>query len=75
MPTRKSKEVTTIAEDAGLKSVQEKVGEIHKIISQQTQTIEKKERKKRVLSEDQKNVLRERLVKARESRKSKKISE
>lgn len=72
MPIKK-KVVETIAEKSGITSVADKVKEI-KEVQQQVEPPPapvKKERKKRILSEEQKNVLRERLQKARAVKKEK----
>jgi hypothetical protein len=57
----------TAAEEAGIVSVSDKVKEIDSIIAPATVAPTKK---KRILSEEQKAVLRERLVKAREARRA-----
>jgi len=62
----------TLEQKAGITSVEDKVNEIHKVLTA-NQPPPKKERKKRVLSEEQKQNLRERLVKAREVRSNKRI--
>ena len=63
------KEVKTKAEEAGISSVMAKVSQIEKVLNEKLP--EKKPRKKRVLSDEQKAVLRERLIKAREVRAGK----
>lgn len=57
------KKVETSAEQAGIQSVMSKVADIEKVLKEKLP--EKKPRKKRVLSDEQKQVLRDRLVKAR----------
>jgi hypothetical protein len=58
--------------DSGISSIREKVDEIHRVISQPPPVPEKKPRVKRVLSEEQKASLRERLIKARQVKADKK---
>lgn len=69
------KNVKTSAEKAGIESVDQKVKEIKSVIAPDVPVPEKKERKKRVLSEEQKQALRDRLVKAREVRASKRAEQ
>lgn len=57
------KEVKTKAEENGIASVSQKVAQIEKILSEKLP--DKKPRKKRVLTDEQKEILRERLIKAR----------
>lgn len=77
--TKKAKEsvAKTQAEHAGLPSVESKSHEIHLVISQAQPPVApsapiKKPRAKRVVSEEQKVVLRERVAKAREAKNAKK---
>lgn len=71
MPIRKSKiaPVETIAEKSGITSIADKEKEIQKVV-QQSDPI-KKEKKKRILTDEQKQVLRARLEKARAIKKEK----
>jgi hypothetical protein len=67
---RTKKIVETIAEKSGITSVKDKEKEINQVI-QPPEPPAKKERKKRILSDEQKTVLRERLQKARAIKKEK----
>ena len=76
MPTQKLvKNVKTPAEKAGLPSDAEKAKQIAKVISKESGVNVKvvPPRKKRVLSDEQKDALRERLVKARAARAEKRV--
>lgn len=71
--------VPTLAEKAGLPTVESKMNEIRLVIETANPTPApsapiKPPRAKRVLSEEQKEVLRERLAKAREARAAKKVA-
>jgi hypothetical protein len=65
--------VKTIAENSGISSVTERAKEIHLIIQSALPPApapEVKKRTRKPLSEDQKNVLRERLAKARDAKRA-----
>ncbi len=71
--------VPTLAEKAGLPSVESKMNEIRLVIETANPAPApsapiKPPRAKRVLSDEQKQVLRERLAKAREARAAKKLA-
>ena len=67
MPTKKN--IKTEAEKSGIASVADKVKEIKQVIDSAVQT--EKPKKKRVITEEQKAVLRERLEWARAVKKEK----
>ena len=73
---RKSKEVPKPELEANgvVRSVQDVANEILNTVRQSVAVPEKKPRKKRVLSDEQKQVLRDRLVKAREAKSAKKAT-
>jgi hypothetical protein len=61
----KPSEPITEAEKSGVNSVNDVAAKILAAVQSATQPVPKKERKKRVLSDEQKSALNERLVKAR----------
>lgn len=76
MPRTKKVEQPPIEKDSGIASIKETVENIQKVLtSAQPPSQPEKPKKKRVLSEDQKQALRERLVKAREAKQKKKESQ
>jgi len=70
MPAKKIKDVLASIDAPGIVPVNDKVREIRVVVSHGEPV--KKTRAKRILSDEQKDVLRARLVKARETRVAKK---